>query len=97
MNSPETKIPVIDAIPYWIDTRVITTGFKDEKTPAKDTVPVDVDAVLFWKVIAAFRRDTGTQSLGFLVACNFDTRAPRHVAIELLPLLGKDGAVQCDE
>jgi regulator of protease activity HflC (stomatin/prohibitin superfamily) len=44
-------IPVIDAIPYWIDTRVITTTFKTEKTLTKDTVPVDVDAVLFWKVV----------------------------------------------
>jgi regulator of protease activity HflC (stomatin/prohibitin superfamily) len=44
-------IPVIDAIPYWIDTRVITTTFKAEKTLTKDTVPVDVDAVLFWKVL----------------------------------------------
>jgi regulator of protease activity HflC (stomatin/prohibitin superfamily) len=44
-------IPIFDAIPYWIDTRVITTGFKAEKTLTKDTVPVDVDAVLFWKVI----------------------------------------------
>ena len=44
-------IPIVDAIPYWIDTRVITTGFKAEKTLTKDTVPVDVDAVLFWKVI----------------------------------------------
>jgi regulator of protease activity HflC (stomatin/prohibitin superfamily) len=44
-------IPVIDVIPYWIDTRVITTSFKAEKTLTKDTVPVDVDAVLFWKVV----------------------------------------------
>jgi regulator of protease activity HflC (stomatin/prohibitin superfamily) len=44
-------IPIIDAIPYWIDTRVITTGFKAEKTLTKDTVPVDVDAVLFWKIV----------------------------------------------
>ena len=44
-------IPVIDAIPYWIDTRVITSAFKAEKTLTKDTVPVDVDAVLFWKVV----------------------------------------------
>jgi regulator of protease activity HflC (stomatin/prohibitin superfamily) len=44
-------IPIIEAIPYWIDTRVITTGFKAEKTLTKDTVPVDVDAVLFWKVV----------------------------------------------
>ena len=44
-------IPVIDMIPYWIDTRVITSTFKAEKTLTKDTVPVDVDAVLFWKVL----------------------------------------------
>jgi regulator of protease activity HflC (stomatin/prohibitin superfamily) len=44
-------IPIIDTVPYWIDTRVITASFKAEKTLTKDTVPVDVDAVLFWKVI----------------------------------------------
>jgi regulator of protease activity HflC (stomatin/prohibitin superfamily) len=44
-------IPVIDSTPYWIDTRVITSTFKAEKTLTKDTVPVDVDAVLFWKVL----------------------------------------------
>jgi regulator of protease activity HflC (stomatin/prohibitin superfamily) len=44
-------IPVIDIIPYWIDTRVIPTSFKAEKTLTKDTVPVDVDAVLFWQVV----------------------------------------------
>jgi len=43
-------IPIIDMIPYWIDTRVIPTSFKAEKTLTKDTVPVDVDAVLFWQV-----------------------------------------------
>ncbi len=44
-------IPILDTIPYWIDTRVIATSFKAEKTLTKDTVPVDVDAVLFWKVM----------------------------------------------
>ncbi len=44
-------IPIVDTIPYWIDTRVITASFKAEKTLTKDTVPVDVDAVLFWKVL----------------------------------------------
>jgi regulator of protease activity HflC (stomatin/prohibitin superfamily) len=44
-------IPFIDAIVYWIDTRVLTTAFKAEKTLTKDTVPVDVVAVLFWKVL----------------------------------------------
>jgi regulator of protease activity HflC (stomatin/prohibitin superfamily) len=41
-------IPIIETVPYWIDTRVITSSFKAEKTLTKDTVPVDVDAVLFW-------------------------------------------------
>jgi regulator of protease activity HflC (stomatin/prohibitin superfamily) len=44
-------IPIVETVPYWIDTRVITTSFKAEKTLTKDTVPVDVDAVLFWKVL----------------------------------------------
>ncbi|HEY3389346.1 MAG TPA: slipin family protein, partial [Prolixibacteraceae bacterium] len=44
-------IPVIDTIPYWIDIRVISSTFTAEKTLTKDTVPVDVDAVLFWRVI----------------------------------------------
>ena len=46
-------IPIIDTIPYWVDIRVITTSFTAEKTLTKDTVPVDVDAVLFWKVLDA--------------------------------------------
>jgi len=44
-------IPLVDTIPYWIDTRVLTSSFKAEKTLTKDTVPVDVDAVLFWKIV----------------------------------------------
>jgi len=46
-------IPIVDSVAYWIDTRVITTSFTAEKTLTKDTVPVDVDAVLFWKVLDA--------------------------------------------
>jgi regulator of protease activity HflC (stomatin/prohibitin superfamily) len=43
-------VPVIDTIPVWIDHRVMVTPFSAEKTLTKDTVPVDVDAVLFWLV-----------------------------------------------
>ena len=42
--------PVIDTVPNWIDHRVIVTPFSAEKTLTKDTVPVDVDAVLFWVI-----------------------------------------------
>ena len=43
-------VPVLDATPMWIDHRVMVTPFNAEKTLTKDTVPVDVDAVLFWLV-----------------------------------------------
>src|SRR5512136_357303 len=43
-------IPVVDAAANWIDHRVMVTPFSAEKTLTKDTVPVDVDAVLFWVV-----------------------------------------------
>jgi len=43
-------IPILNTIPYIIDTRVLTTSFNAEQTLTKDTVPVNVDAVLFWQV-----------------------------------------------
>jgi regulator of protease activity HflC (stomatin/prohibitin superfamily) len=43
-------IPVVDEIADWIDHRVMVSPFSAEKTLTKDTVPVDVDAVLFWLV-----------------------------------------------
>jgi regulator of protease activity HflC (stomatin/prohibitin superfamily) len=44
-------LPIVESIPYWIDTRVLSSSFKAEKTLTKDTVPVDVDAVLFWQIV----------------------------------------------
>jgi hypothetical protein len=44
-------LPVVDTVPYVIDLRTITTVFKAEQTMTHDTVPVDVDAVLFWRVV----------------------------------------------
>jgi regulator of protease activity HflC (stomatin/prohibitin superfamily) len=43
-------LPIIDNVSSWIDHRVMVTPFNAEKTLTKDTVPVDVDAVLFWVV-----------------------------------------------
>ena len=43
-------LPIIDTIPAWIDHRVMVTSFSAERTLTRDTVPVDVDAVLFWLV-----------------------------------------------
>jgi len=43
-------VPIVDSITQWIDQRVMVSPFSAEKTLTKDTVPVDVDAVLFWLV-----------------------------------------------
>jgi regulator of protease activity HflC (stomatin/prohibitin superfamily) len=43
-------VPFIDKVPVFIDQRVMTTGFAAEQTLTADTVPVNVDAVLFWMV-----------------------------------------------
>ena len=48
-------VPLVDRVPVWIDQRVITTPFAAEQTLTADTVPVNVDAVLFWMVHDAER------------------------------------------
>jgi regulator of protease activity HflC (stomatin/prohibitin superfamily) len=42
--------PLVDRVTMWLDSRVRATGFAAEKTLTADTVPVNVDAVLFWSV-----------------------------------------------
>jgi regulator of protease activity HflC (stomatin/prohibitin superfamily) len=46
-------VPFIDRVARRIDQRVITSGFAAEQTLTSDTVPVNVDAVLFWMVVDA--------------------------------------------
>jgi regulator of protease activity HflC (stomatin/prohibitin superfamily) len=43
-------LPFVDSVSAWVDQRVITTSFAAEETLTSDTVPVNVDAVLFWMV-----------------------------------------------
>ena len=43
-------IPILDAIAVVIDERIQTTAFNAERALTKDTVPVDVDAIIFWRV-----------------------------------------------
>ena len=42
--------PIVDNVPAWVDHRVMVTPFNAERTLTKDTVPINVDAVLFWMV-----------------------------------------------
>lgn len=43
-------IPIVETITTWIDQRVQVIPFNAEETLTKDTVPVNVDAVMFWVV-----------------------------------------------
>ena len=43
-------IPVLDNVSTYIDQRVRVSAFKAEQTLSKDTVPVNVDAVVYWTV-----------------------------------------------
>src|SRR3974390_2136222 len=43
-------IPVIDSVTAVIDERIQTTGFNAEQALTRDTVPVNVDAIVFWRV-----------------------------------------------
>jgi regulator of protease activity HflC (stomatin/prohibitin superfamily) len=48
-------IPIIDSITAVIDERIQTTQFNAEQALTRDTVPVNVDAVIFWHVHDAQR------------------------------------------
>jgi len=43
-------VPFIDDAGIWLDQRIQTTEFNAERALTKDTVPVDVDAVVFWQI-----------------------------------------------
>lgn len=47
---PFIIIPIIDSVSAYIDQRVRVSAFKAEQTLTKDTVPVNVDAVVYWTV-----------------------------------------------
>jgi regulator of protease activity HflC (stomatin/prohibitin superfamily) len=42
--------PIVDNVMAVIDTRIQTTAFNAEQALTRDTVPVNVDAIIFWRV-----------------------------------------------
>jgi regulator of protease activity HflC (stomatin/prohibitin superfamily) len=48
-------IPFVDSVSSWIDQRIQTTEFNAEEALSRDTVPMNVDAVVFWQVHDAER------------------------------------------
>ena len=55
-------VPILDNIAALIDTRIRTTQFLAEQTLTKDTVPIDVDAIIFWIVTDVRRAALEIQS-----------------------------------
>ena len=43
-------LPIVDRISSWLDQRIQTTEFNAEQALSKDTVPVNIDAVVFWQI-----------------------------------------------
>lgn len=43
-------IPFVDTVATSVDQRIQTTAFTAERTLTRDTVPVNVDAIIFWQV-----------------------------------------------
>ena len=48
-------VPILDSIIAWIDQRIRTSEFSAEQALTRDTVPVNVDAIVFWMVHDAER------------------------------------------
>lgn len=61
-------VPFVDRVTSWIDQRTVTTSFAAEQTLTADTVPVNVDAVLFWMVHDAEKAALEVQSFGQAVS-----------------------------
>lgn len=43
-------VPFIDTVASWLDQRIQTTEIRAETALSKDTVPVNIDAVVFWQI-----------------------------------------------
>lgn len=61
-------VPFIDEVASWVDQRTVTTSFAAEQTLTSDTVPVNVDAVLFWMVHDVERAALEVQDYGQAVS-----------------------------
>ena len=81
-------IPIIDRINEYIDQRVRVTDITAEKTLTKDTVPVDVDAVVYWTVWdvekAALEVRRYVQAVTYMTLTGLRDTIGRHELADLL-------------
>lgn len=81
-------IPIIDKIDSYIDQRVRVTDFKAEQTLTKDTVPVNVDAVVYWTVWdvekAALEVQDYVKAVGYIAQTGLRDIIGKHELADLL-------------
>ncbi|MBN1118532.1 MAG: slipin family protein [Bacteroidales bacterium] len=81
-------IPIIDKIDSFIDQRVRVTDFKAEQTLTKDTVPVNVDAVVYWTVWdvekAALEVQEYVKAIAYIAQTGLRDIIGKHELAELL-------------
>lgn len=81
-------IPIIDKVDNYIDQRVRVTEFKAEQTLTKDTVPVNVDAVVYWTVWdvekAAFEVQDYDMAISYIAQTGLRDVIGKHELAELL-------------
>ena len=85
-------IPGVDKIEDLVDMRIRSTSFSAEKALTQDTVPVNVDAVLFWEVTDAQKAVTAVEDFSTTInwAAQTTLRDVRF-AINPMPMLGQLG------
>jgi regulator of protease activity HflC (stomatin/prohibitin superfamily) len=81
-------IPILDQISLFIDQRVRVTEFRAEQTLTKDTVPVNVDAVVYWTVWdvekAALEVQEYTKAISFIAQTDLRDIIGKHELADLL-------------
>ena len=85
---PFMIIPIIDKVDSFIDQRIRVTDFKAEQTLTKDTVPVNVDAVVYWTVWdvekAALEVQDYIKAVGYIAQTGLREIIGKHELADLL-------------
>ena len=83
-------IPFVDEIASWLDQRIQTTLFNAERALSKDTVPVNIDAVIFWQVHDSEKAALEIANYGEAVSRVAQTSLREMVGASLLSILLSD-------
>ncbi len=90
-------VPVLDNVAAIVDTRLRTTQFVAERTLTRDTVPVDVDAIIFWMVVDAKRAALEVVNYGDAIAWAAQTSLREMIgAADLAMLLSNRKAMDAE-